>query len=375
LEDTTTTASNTQKTNNSSSIFFETSLVKAVVTPVEQVNSVILYPVAKISKKATKLALSPFLGSKYSQKKSKVTEQRPGEKNDDPLFDKGLESMTVVVNKTLRKVTLDDVEDVLFFRIEDSNVWAHIGNQESPVLGEWEERSKDEPFVDPWSNESYSHKRTISFHSPRGCTSFFDDFSSQDDSTVMKVQQTQYKRREPSKFVFAATETSTGAYYSKSVKVFRRLVVTEIEKGMLSFKAGVFVMFTRPSLMEDKVRAMVIHDTRKRHMEMTAAFRASLADKVVKRSVLDQYKFKSVETEPSFFLNLMDKIRLALPFTQSLQDNPEFHDVLQSLRAKVNMVEALLEDRETNSIEDLNFYDSQLLVAHEALNNVMTPYL
>lgn len=373
LEDTT-TAQAEEETGGSKSSLFKTSLVKSITSPLEEMNSVFVRRISKTTKRAKSLNLSQFMVSS--------TKDAP-EEPIDPSFDKVLQSMDVVVSKFFYNTTLNELYDLLLKRQktpgqEDSLYETCLRNrgQLEIQIGEWEEQGSEKGFMDPWSKESYAQKRVVSYQSPRKSDFFL---KTPDSPALMDVKQTQYCRREANKLIFATTEESTGASFSKSVKVYRRLVISQVEDKKLSFKCGTFILFARPELLAPKIRASVTQETRRTYTELFSITRATLYGEGVKKTLKERFEFKGIEEdeEPSCFVGLMGELRRAFRPSSSpvLQEDSDFKDEIKTIRGKLKAVEEMLDDREANSMEDLNFYSGQLVIAREALDSVLAPSL
>lgn len=375
LEDTTRTS--TEEKVDSKSSLFKTSMVKSISSPVEQMNSVFVRRVKKTSKRARDVTLSPFLKSKDNKKTKDQSTERI-----DPALDEGLQSMDLVVSKYFYNTTLDDFHDALFSRPKTPRAetlyerWLRSCGALEVKVEKWDELWGDKCFMDPWSKERYQQKRVISFQSLRSSTSFL---SEADSPALLNVKQTQYYRRETNKLVFANTEETTGAFYSKSMKTFRRVVVTQVEEKKLTFKAGIFVMFLRPVLSSSKIRAKETQESRRRYTELFRVTRASqTGEGDSKSSLKEKFEFKGIEEEGlSFFSGLTEKFRGAFRLSSAplFQEDSEFKSKIKTIRGKLKMVDEVLDDREANSLEDLNFFSGQLLIAREVLDSVVTPSL
>lgn len=372
LEDTMQTSTEEQVDSKPKSLF-KTNMVLSFSSPLEQMNSVFIRRVGKTSTRASGRTLSPFLKSRSNKK-----EKDPSAEPVDPLLDEGLQSMDLVVSKCFYNTTLDDFHAALFSRPDKPGAetlyetWLRKCGQLDVQCEKWDELWGDKCFMDPWSKERYQQKRVISFQSPCPSNSFLSDAES---PALLKVKQTQYFRREANKLVFANTEVTTGAFYSNSIKTFRRVVVTQVEEKKLSFKAGIFVMFLRPVLLSSKIRAKETQESRRRYTELFRVTRASQTGESVDKSTLkERYEFKGIEEEDG---GLMEKLRRACRFSSVplVQEDSEFESKIKTIRGKVKMVDEALYDREANSLEDLNFFSGQLLIAREVLDSVVTPPL
>jgi len=358
LEDTTTQVA---ENDDSKYSLFKASLVKSITSPLDQMNSVFISRI-------------PSFGSNKSTKGA-------SEESIDPSLDKGLQSMNVVVSKFFYNTTMNELYDLLLKRQKTSGheslyeTWLRNCGQLEVQIGEWEEQGSKKEFVDPWSKESYPQKRIVSYQSPR----MSDFFLTQRDSPgLLDVNQTQYLRRETNKLVFSTTEESTGASFSESVKIHRRLVISQVEDKKLSFKCGIFILFARPVLLASKIRASETQELRRTYTELFCIIRDSLYGEGIKKSLQERFEFKGIEEEePSCFVGLMGEVRRAfrLPSSPILQEDYEFKDEIKTIRGKLKVVDEMLDDRETSSMEDLNFYSGQLVIAREALDSVLAPSL
>ena len=372
LEDTTQTSTE-EKVDSKSKSLFKTNMVKSISSSLEQMNSVFIRRVEKTSTRARGQTLPPFMKSR-SGKKEKNQPTEPV----DPLLDEGLQSMDLVVSKYFYNTSLDDFHAALFSRPDKPGAetlyetWLRKCGQLDVQCEKWDELWGDKCFMDPWSKERYQQKRVISFQSPRSSNSFLSDA---DSPALLQVTQTQYYRKEARKLVFANTEETTGAFYSNSIKTFRRVVVTQVEEKKLSFKAGIFVMFLRPVLLSSKIRAKETQESRRRYTELFRVTRASQTGESVDKSTLkERYEFLGIEEEDG---GLMEKLRRAFRFSSVplVQEDSEFENKIKTIRGKVKMVDEALCDREVNSLEDLNFFSGQMLIAREVLDSVLAPPL
>ena len=358
---------------------FRTSMVKSMTSSFEEMNSVFIRRISKVKRRAKGLNLSKLLVSSVagSTKDGNDASDEPA----DPAFDKGLQSMNVVVSKFLENATMSELNDLLLKRSKKSGreplyeTWLRESGLLEIKIGEWEEKNNGDGIVDPWSKESYQRKRIVSFQSPRSTNSFLAQLN---PPASLDVKQTQYFRLDASKLVLATTEESSGAPFSNSVKVYRRLVVSQVEERKISFKCGIFVLFSRPVLVASKIYASETQETRRMYTALYRLTRASLDGESVKKSLQERFEFKDVEEdEPSCFIGLIEELRRLFRDSSALlvHEDSEFKDFIRTIRGKLGIIDDMLEDRKANSMEDLNFYSGELVIAREALDSVLVPTL
>ena len=347
-------------------------VVTSMSSPFERIHSVVLGRTTRTKKKMNRSKLPQFL----------ISSVTPSDKGShgadtDPSFDRTLQSMIVVVSKSVDNATIDDFYDLLVKEDRSTEkqslyqTWLCDSGKMEVKVGEWESNSgASKGFLDEWSKELYERRRIVSFQSPRKT-----NFLIQQELDVVDVKQVLYCRKETRKLVLATTEEHIHGPFSKTVKFYRRLVVSQVDDQTISFKCGIFVLFTRPLILSPKIRASETQEARRMYTELYRLARTVLAGQSIRKSLNERFEFKDIEDgATTCFLGPLEGIRrvIRLCSTPTLKDEAVLKQKFRAIHAKLARIDELLDNREANTTEDLNFYSGEMVIAREALDDVLS---
>mmetsp|Transcript_1981 Transcript_1981/g.3031 ORF Transcript_1981/g.3031 Transcript_1981/m.3031 type:complete len:349 (+) Transcript_1981:60-1106(+) len=172
--------------------------------------------------------------------------------------DETLQSMDIIVEKTLKGVTVQNFFDICWKEDESPLYypWLESMGYLDVEVGKWEIREEgddnhDSLFVGNWDEERYPMKRVVTFRKPPSAFS----------SSPIPVKHTQHGRYDDQRCVVSMMVEMQGIPFADSFHVQIRWVATRVGRNNLRIQVGVFVVFSKSNILASKIRSKTISST------------------------------------------------------------------------------------------------------------------
>ena len=137
--------------------------------------------------------------------------------------------------------------------------WLDKGDCYDIRVGDWEQA--EDGMKGPWCGETYTHKRVIDFKFKRKTHLYIGP-------PIAEVKQTQYCRVDGDRSVMQMTVAFDGIPYSDAFSVEVRWVASRSGAKDISVEVGVFVDFQKKTMLQGKIRAGTITETKPVHASL-----------------------------------------------------------------------------------------------------------
>jgi hypothetical protein len=292
---------------------------------------------------------------------------------ESPSADETLKAMNVIITKILDDASVKDFFNVCLSEGQGTDnepfygPWLTRSGKTDVQVGDWNIAEDGQTFVGEWDKEHYSRKRELS------CKFERSSFLAQGPS-IASVKQTQYCRVEGyNKCVFATTIETEGVPFSDSFKIQIRWVVTRVDKDKIAIKVGLFVLFLKQILISGKIRAGITQESLKQQLDLFRSVKSALGGPTVQESIQEQYALgeDAAEGGPFSVITWVQKMTKLYPDSM-IEEDEELGKQLKTMERKMRAIRAFLDERDPGeSTEDMNFFLAELVVAREALDNLI----
>jgi hypothetical protein len=197
-------------------------------------------------------------------------------------------------------------------------------------------------------------------------------------SGMSDAKLTQYCKIEENKLVLASKVDTKGVPFADCFHVQLRLVATNEGDNRLLIKVGMFVVFVKSTVVAGKIRAGATRTTTQQQLDLVEKIQTALGGTSVESALPEEdLEEEEVSAETSRFKDLfrpcMPKMKGITPETTMLEDDEEMAKKVKLIEKKLKALDVFVDQRKDDAeTEDLNFVLAQLVVANQALENIVT---
>lgn len=213
------------------------------------VKKVVVQPLQHMSEQVKHGASTLSKGSHVEQAPDKEEEADDGVPAAPP--DKQLESMDVVIQKTLKGVSVREWYENCWSEGQGTDKpafygpWLEATGKLNINVEDWDFSQEGSPFVGDWDKEEYSQKRKVTFAVE----------GSYPGAGQAHVTHTQYCRYNEDRCVLSMTSQMKNIPFADSFQVQIRWVATRCGSKDLLLQVGLYVLFLKQVIVAGKIRS------------------------------------------------------------------------------------------------------------------------
>lgn len=293
------------------------------------------------------------------------------EATESPPPDDVFKAMNVFLSKTY-KGSVEYFYELISSETQLYGPWLAESAKTNIKIGDWERSPVGDSFLEDWSKENFTQRRTISFQyniPPK----VVDELAKEGipSTRVASVTQAHYCRLEGNeKCVFSFNSKTQGLPFSDCFRIQVRWVVTRVNNDEICIKIGMFVVMIKKTVFSRKISAEATKCVMKQQLDLLA--KAEVALGIASGRFSSTNKFDYEETETTNNLHHCMPCKESLIAGSLIAEDEELARQVKVIKAKLRMVNVILEERDPGKCgEDMNFYLSQLVVIRESLDDVI----